>query len=136
VASARARARYPIPNSCWAAFPPLPVAPPDEDRACGAAGAAPPEAGGALEVNSPDLAEATRALGSLCEEEEEEEEEEDVDEAPASACSGPNSRFALAAAGRSVVVASLRVELEDAPRCGALSTGTSWAFATDELRAP
>ena len=82
----------------------------------------------AVEVNSPDLAEATRALGSLCEEEEEEEEED-----PASDCSGPNSRLASAAAG-SAVVARSRVELEDAPRRGALTSDTSWAFATDELR--
>lgn len=59
----------------------------------------------------------------------------DEDEAPASACSGPNSRLALAAAG-SAAETPARVELEDPPRAtGELSTDTSWAFATDELRA-
>jgi hypothetical protein len=98
----------------------------------------PPEAEAAVEVNSPGAveveppAEATFALGPLCEEGEGEEE---AALSAARACSGPNSRLALAAAGSSASVSSAWLELEGLPRAGALSSGVGWVSAIEELRA-
>lgn len=78
----------------------------------------------------PAALEAAFALGSLGEEREAEEEE-----VPARACSGPNSRLALAAAGSSASVTPARVELEDSPRAGGLSSEIGWVSASEELRA-
>ena len=86
----------------------------------------------AEELNSPEPAlEAALALGSLC------DDEEDFDEAglPARACSGPNSRLALAAGGSDAVTPS-RVEPEaPPPRAGAVVADTGCAPAIEELRA-
>lgn len=99
--SSRTLPRYPIPNSCSAASPPVLVALPEERVAC-----CPLEADvAAAEVNSPDPAavdppaelvpplEAARALGVP----REDDEEVVDDELRAKACSGPNSRLASAA---------------------------------------
>jgi hypothetical protein len=109
---------------------------PDEDDVCGAPlEDVPPEAG--VEVNSRGAVEVEAAFASSAlrgETAVDEDEAVDAEEAPASACSGPNSRLALAAA-ESATVARSPAGLEDAPRTGALTSGTSWALATDELRA-
>jgi hypothetical protein len=92
----------------------------------------------AVEVNSRGVVEVEAAFASSAlrgEAAVDEDEAVDEEAAPASACSGPNSRLALAAAESATVARSL-AGLEDAPRTGALTTsGTSWAPTTDELKA-
>jgi len=94
----------------------------------------------AVEVNSPDPPELDREAAfasSAFREAPAVGEDEAVDEeaAPASACSGPNSRLALAAAGSDDSLTSSRVELEEPARACVLSSEIGWVFASEELRA-